>query len=123
MIPCAAHWFDPMASSSRPTVRCRKTKSSDDFSDDDDDYALAVPQTGVSSINPVIKIDTNCNLPLLVQVGPVNHREEVRRQRIESEQRRRDELRDGYRRLKEVLPVSNQKSSKVSLLDRGTDFP
>lgn len=46
-------------------------------------------------------------------------REEVRRQRIESEQRRRDELRDGYRRLKDVLPVSNQKSSKVSLLDRG----
>lgn len=46
-------------------------------------------------------------------------REEIRRQRIESEQRRRDELRDGYRRLKDVLPVSNQKSSKVSLLDRG----
>lgn len=46
-------------------------------------------------------------------------REEIRRQRIESEQRRRDELRDGYRKLKEVLPASNQKSSKVSLLDRG----
>ncbi|KAI0261567.1 hypothetical protein BGY98DRAFT_1104438 [Russula aff. rugulosa BPL654] len=27
----------------------------------------------------------------------------------------RDELRDGYRRLKDALPVSNQKSSKVSL--------
>ncbi len=49
-------------------------------------------------------------------------REEIRRQRIESEQRRRDELRDGYRRLKEALPVSNQKSSKVSLLDRG-EYP
>src|SRR5258707_5867001 len=48
-----------------------------------------------------------------------SRREEIRRQRIESEQRRRDELRDGYRRLKDVLPVSNQKSSKVSLLDRG----
>ena len=47
-------------------------------------------------------------------------REDIRRQRIESEQRRRDELRDGYRRLKDVLPVSNQKSSKVSLLDRAT---
>ncbi|KDQ14003.1 hypothetical protein BOTBODRAFT_145891 [Botryobasidium botryosum FD-172 SS1] len=47
-------------------------------------------------------------------------REEIRRQRIESEQRRRDELREGYRRLKDVLPVSNQKSSKVSLLDRAT---
>src|SRR5712691_3941917 len=44
--------------------------------------------------------------------------EEIRRQRIESEQRRRDELRDGYRRccrLKDALPISNQKSSKVSL--------
>lgn len=50
----------------------------------------------------------------------MNRREEVRRQRIESEQRRRDELRDGYRRLKDVLPVSNQKSSKVALLDRAT---
>jgi len=29
-------------------------------------------------------------------------------------------LRDGYRKLKDALPVSNQKSSKVSLLDRAT---
>jgi hypothetical protein len=43
----------------------------------------------------------------------------IRRQRIETEQRRRDELRDGYRRLKDALPESNQKSSKCSLLDRG----
>ena len=42
----------------------------------------------------------------------------IRCQRIESEQRR-DKLRDGYRRLKDALPMSNQKSSKVSLLDRG----
>ncbi|KAH7905510.1 hypothetical protein BJ138DRAFT_1228847 [Hygrophoropsis aurantiaca] len=34
--------------------------------------------------------------------------------------RRRDELRDGYRRLQDTLPISNQKSSKVSLLDRAT---
>ncbi|KAJ3571573.1 hypothetical protein NP233_g3668 [Leucocoprinus birnbaumii] len=47
-------------------------------------------------------------------------RETIRKQRIESEQRRRDELRDGYTRLKETLPTSNQKSSKVSLLDRAT---
>jgi hypothetical protein len=46
-------------------------------------------------------------------------RETIRHQRIESEQRWRDELRDGYRRLKDALPVSNQKSSKVSLLDQG----
>lgn len=43
----------------------------------------------------------------------------MRKQRIESKQRRRDELRDGYCRLKDVLSVSSQKSSKVSLLDRG----
>ena len=49
-------------------------------------------------------------------------KEATRRQRIEAEQRRRDELRDGYARLKDVLPVSNQKSSKVSLLERGTRF-
>jgi hypothetical protein len=49
-----------------------------------------------------------------------NRREAIRKQRIESEQRRRDELRDGYARLKETLPASNQKSSKVSLLDRAT---
>ncbi|KAJ7070589.1 hypothetical protein C8F01DRAFT_1077067 [Mycena amicta] len=47
-------------------------------------------------------------------------KEATRRQRIEAEQRRRDELRDGYAKLKDVLPVSNQKSSKVSLLDRAT---
>ena len=55
----------------------------------------------------------------IAQLSNDMRREEIRRQRIESEQRRRDELRDGYRRLKDALPVSNQKSSKVSLLDRG----
>ncbi|KAI0334494.1 hypothetical protein GY45DRAFT_1242855 [Cubamyces sp. BRFM 1775] len=48
-------------------------------------------------------------------------KEATRRQRIEAEQRRRDELRDGYARLKDVLPVTNQKSSKVSLLERATN--
>jgi hypothetical protein len=47
-----------------------------------------------------------------------SRRETVRKQRIESEQRRRDELREGYARLKETLPASNQKASKVSILDR-----
>jgi hypothetical protein len=50
-----------------------------------------------------------------------SRKEATRRQRIEAEQRRRDELRDGYAKLKEVLPVSNQKSSKVSLLERATN--
>jgi len=51
-----------------------------------------------------------------------SRKEATRRQRIEAEQRRRDELRDGYAKLKDVLPVSNQKSSKVSLLERGWSF-
>lgn len=51
-----------------------------------------------------------------------SRKEATRRQRIEAEQRRRDELRDGYAKLKDVLPVSNQKSSKVSLLERGTTY-
>lgn len=55
----------------------------------------------------------------VVQEIAHNRKEATRRQRIEAEQRRRDELRDGYARLKDVLPVSNQKSSKVSLLERG----
>ncbi|KAF7436382.1 hypothetical protein PC9H_003215 [Pleurotus ostreatus] len=50
-----------------------------------------------------------------------SRKEATRRQRIEAEQRRRDELRDGYAKLKDVLPVSNQKSSKVSLLERATN--
>ncbi|OCH90052.1 hypothetical protein OBBRIDRAFT_731498 [Obba rivulosa] len=56
------------------------------------------------------------------QQNPAEVRKEAtRKQRIEAEQRRRDELRDGYARLKDVLPVSNQKSSKVSLLERATN--
>ncbi|KAK7058609.1 hypothetical protein VNI00_002245 [Paramarasmius palmivorus] len=51
-----------------------------------------------------------------------SRKEATRRQRIEAEQRRRDELRDGYAKLKDVLPVSNQKSSKVSLLERATNY-
>jgi Helix-loop-helix DNA-binding domain len=47
------------------------------------------------------------------------HTEETRLQRMESERGRRDELRNGYARLKSALPTSNQKSSKISLLDRG----
>ncbi|KNZ80578.1 hypothetical protein J132_04820 [Termitomyces sp. J132] len=59
-------------------------------------------------------------MPPQASSGNDSRRETIRRQRIESEQRRRDELRDGYSRLKETLPASNQKSSKVSLLDRAT---
>jgi hypothetical protein len=76
----------------------RRNSRRDDDSDDDDEDFTPVNVAGM---------------------GADQRRETIRRQRIESEQRRRDELREGYRRLKDSLPVSNQKSSKVSLLDRG----
>ncbi|KAI0830767.1 hypothetical protein BC628DRAFT_1312846 [Trametes gibbosa] len=99
-----SHRFNPLGTAAITRASARqqqkkRSKASDDFaSDDDDDF---IPTT-TSAVNNDMR------------------REEIRRQRIESEQRRRDELRDGYRRLKDALPVSNQKSSKVSLLDRAT---
>ncbi|CAK5264363.1 unnamed protein product [Mycena citricolor] len=84
--------FNPMARPQR-----RKTRRSDDSDDEDEDDFQPASHSSDS------------------------RRETIRRQRIESEQRRRDELRDGYARLKETLPSTNQKSSKVSLLDRATN--
>ncbi|EJD52218.1 hypothetical protein AURDEDRAFT_149656 [Auricularia subglabra TFB-10046 SS5] len=52
----------------------------------------------------------------------MSRKEQTRRQRIEAEQKRRDELRDGYTRLREVLPSNAQKGSKVALLDRATTY-
>lgn len=98
-----SHRFNPIAApATRPKapVRRRSTKNVD--SDDDEDDADFQPAANNSGGSTDMR------------------RETIRRQRIESEQRRRDELRDGYRRLKDALPVSNQKSSKVSLLDRAT---
>ncbi|OCH90055.1 hypothetical protein OBBRIDRAFT_629591 [Obba rivulosa] len=76
--------------------------------------------TGASGADDFISDDDEEFNPSGPSLSNDVRREEIRRQRIESEQRRRDELRDGYRRLKDALPVSNQKSSKVSLLDRAT---
>jgi len=50
--------------------------------------------------------------------GKDPRREEIRRQRIDSEQKRRDELREGFSRLKDVLPRTTQKSSKIVILER-----
>ncbi|KAH7907032.1 hypothetical protein BJ138DRAFT_1161133 [Hygrophoropsis aurantiaca] len=90
--PASVHNVPYAASASR-----RKSRN-DDSDDEDDDFQPVIPNNASTDMR----------------------RETIRRQRIESEQRRRDELRDGYRRLKDALPVSNQKSSKVSLLDRAT---
>jgi hypothetical protein len=99
--------FNPIAvPTNRPATRAahrRKNSRSttQDESEDDDD----------EEFKPGGSIATN-------DASRDSRRETVRKQRIESEQRRRDELREGYARLKETLPASNQKASKVSILDR-----
>ena len=95
-----SHRFNPIAApATRSVTKAARRKSRNEDSDEEDDDFQPLP----SSSNTTDA-----------------RRETIRKQRIESEQRRRDELRDGYRRLKDALPVSNQKSSKVSLLDRAT---
>ncbi|KAF7971261.1 hypothetical protein HWV62_21596 [Athelia sp. TMB] len=99
-----SHRYNPIAApATRSKAAPRRRASKNDDSDDDDEDA---------DFQPAITSSTGGSTDM--------RRETIRRQRIESEQRRRDELRDGYRRLKDALPVSNQKSSKVSLLDRAT---
>jgi hypothetical protein len=96
-----SHRYNPLAipatrSSARAAHKRRHSKSSNDHDSDAEEEEEYQPSSG--GVDP--------------------RREAVRRQRIESEQRRRDELREGYARLKAVLPPSTAKSSKVSLLDR-----
>ncbi|KAI1793994.1 hypothetical protein LXA43DRAFT_884480 [Ganoderma leucocontextum] len=90
--------YDPTPS---PTSSVGRRSRGHSISDDDD----RIPMGGVAMAESLAN----------------TRKEATRRQRIEAEQRRRDELRDGYARLKDVLPVSNQKSSKVSLLERATN--
>ncbi|KAK4689546.1 hypothetical protein P7C73_g554, partial [Tremellales sp. Uapishka_1] len=71
------------------------------ISDDEDDD----PQTGLG-------LDATAG-----SSGPMKQ-EQCRKARIQSEQRRRDELRAGFERVRAVLPQTNQKNSKVVLLDR-----
>ncbi|KAG8737617.1 hypothetical protein FRC10_008019 [Ceratobasidium sp. 414] len=47
-------------------------------------------------------------------------REEIRQQRVASEQRRRNDLRGGFAHLKDTLPNSHRKCSKTALLDQAT---
>ncbi|KAF8963866.1 hypothetical protein BDZ97DRAFT_1661112 [Flammula alnicola] len=90
-----SHRYNPTPS---PTSSSSRRRSRSQDSDDDDNMGIAFVENLANS-----------------------RKEATRRQRIEAEQRRRDELRDGYAKLKDALPVSNQKSSKVSLLERATN--
>jgi len=94
--------YNPIAippTRARVTQKRRSSRSNDESDDEDEEFQPSTT-TATASVE--------------------SRRETIRKQRIESEQRRRDELREGYARLKETLPASNQKSSKVSLLDRAT---
>jgi hypothetical protein len=97
----SSHRFNPIASAPARTraPRRKPTRRDDDSDEEEDDDFQPTANSLVG--------------------GADSRRETIRKQRIESEQRRRDELRDGYARLKDTLPATNQKSSKVSLLDRG----
>nr|ODN79194.1 hypothetical protein L203_05999 [Cryptococcus depauperatus CBS 7841] len=83
----------------------KKTKRDDASSDEEEDEESPKDSLGLTGRG-------DDRLPVS------NKREDVRRARIESEQRRRDELREGFKRLKDALPPSNQRASKSSLLDR-----
>ncbi|QRV78328.1 helix loop helix DNA-binding domain protein [Ceratobasidium sp. AG-Ba] len=48
--------------------------------------------------------------------------QDIRLQQIEAEQRRRNNLRTGFARLKDALPTSHKKCSKVILLERATTY-
>ncbi|KAJ7897373.1 hypothetical protein B0H14DRAFT_2557967 [Mycena olivaceomarginata] len=99
----SSHRFNPIASAPARTraPRRKPTRRDDDSDEEEDDDFQPTANSLVG--------------------GADSRRETIRKQRIESEQRRRDELRDGYARLKDTLPATNQKSSKVSLLDRATN--
>jgi hypothetical protein len=94
-----SHRYNPIAPPpTRARPQRRKSTRQDDTDDEDEEFQPTLALSG----------------------SPDARRETIRKQRIESEQRRRDELREGYQRLKDTLPSSNQKASKVSLLDRAT---
>ncbi|QRV74474.1 helix loop helix DNA-binding domain protein [Ceratobasidium sp. AG-Ba] len=81
---------------------------------------------GLSCIGDAEPLDVNVDLttghePKLEQAGPCAT--DVHRQyTVKSEQRRRNDLRGGFARLKNALPASPAKCSKVVLLDRATTY-
>ncbi|KAI6031372.1 hypothetical protein BKA83DRAFT_4199363 [Pisolithus microcarpus] len=87
-----SHRFNPIAppATRSATKSARRKSRNEDSDDEDEEFQPVASNSGTTDAR----------------------RETIRKQRIESEQRRRDELRDGYRRLKDALPVS--------LLDRAT---
>ena len=99
---------------SQPKSRWKHTINNDqDFSDDGEQDGRGI---GIISLQSTGSRRLSRHLAKML----ANSRKEaIRKQHIEAEQRQRDELREGYARLKDVLPLSNQKSRKVSILEQG----
>lgn len=68
--------------------------------------------------NPHDELDDDDDLVHLHSTSE-QRKEEARQQRMNAEQRRRDQLRDGYDRLQSVLPQAREKLSKVKLIECG----
>ncbi|KAF9486518.1 hypothetical protein BDN70DRAFT_926745 [Pholiota conissans] len=109
--------FNPIAvPASRPTTRAQvaashrrsKSSKSNDIDSDDDEDEEFKPTGNIAETADGSPRDT----VLCCEI--------MRKQCIESNQCHCNELRDGYNRLKTTLPATNQKTSKVSLLDRAT---
>lgn len=101
--------YDPMSSigrrnstTSRRVQKARRRRNSDESDEDEDDEEY---QGSNASSGPM-----------------ENRRESVRQQRIESEQRRRDDLRRHYDQLRDVLPPQQVRLSKVSILAKATEY-
>ena len=95
-----SHRFNPIAvPATHSAAKTPRRKSHNDDSDEDD-----------NDFQPMIAIGNTTDV----------HHETIHHQCIKSEQRHHDELCDSYCRLKDALSVSDQKSSKVSLLNRAS---
>lgn len=84
--------------------------------------SLATPQPTVTPVNtpaPRSSLRKRKASSMYGEDDDEVHNAVNRRMRIEAEQHRRDELRDAYSRLEDVLPMSKHKISKVSIIDRG----
>ncbi|EKC97458.1 hypothetical protein A1Q2_08195 [Trichosporon asahii var. asahii CBS 8904] len=88
--------------------------------------APAVPRVSrdLRDANPNVRSDNSdsdhrpSNQPPKEQTSPKEGPRDTRTARIQSEQRRRNELRDGFERLRKALPATFQRCSKTVLLER-----
>ncbi len=118
--------YDPVPASarrnsttSRRAQRARRRRNSDESDEYDEDEEYHGSNTSGGPVETYVD-----SFPLslthdLTDPRLYRRRESVRQQRIESEQKRRDELRKHYDLLREVLPAQQVRLSKVAILAKG----